>query len=51
MWLGSSDGDPGQSDALANEVSSLEVPPDVEDIMPHVQAADERMYLDKKRRR
>ncbi len=29
-WLGSSDGDPGLSDALASEVSRLEVPPDVE---------------------
>jgi len=30
VWLGSSDGDPGLSDALASEVSRLEVPPDVE---------------------
>jgi XTP/dITP diphosphohydrolase len=30
VWLGSSDGDPGLSDALASEVSRLELPPDVE---------------------
>jgi XTP/dITP diphosphohydrolase len=30
VWLGSSDGDPGLSDALASEVSRLEVPPPVE---------------------
>ena len=30
VWLGSSDGDPGLSDALASEVSRLEAPPDVE---------------------
>ncbi|HMM93456.1 MazG family protein [Phycicoccus sp.] len=29
-WLGSADGDPGLSDALAAEVSRLEVPPEVE---------------------
>jgi diguanylate cyclase (GGDEF)-like protein len=32
-------------------IGCVEVPPDVEDIMSHVQAADERMYLDKKRDR
>jgi diguanylate cyclase (GGDEF)-like protein len=36
---------------VALSIGCVEVPPDVEDIMPHVQAADERMYLDKKRRR
>jgi len=30
VWLGSSDGDPGLSDALASEVSRLELPPGVE---------------------
>lgn len=30
VWLGSSDGDPGLTDALAAEVSRLESPPDVE---------------------
>ncbi len=30
VWLGSSDGDPGLSDALASEVSRLETPPEVE---------------------
>ncbi|QIM21693.1 MazG family protein [Phycicoccus sp. HDW14] len=30
VWLGSSDADPGLSDAVAAEVSRLEVPPDVE---------------------
>ena len=30
VWLGSSDGDPGLSDAVAAEVSRLESPPDVE---------------------
>ena len=30
VWLGSADGDPGLSDALAAEVSRLEAPPDVE---------------------
>ncbi len=30
VWLGSGDGDPGLSDAVASEVSRLEVPPDVE---------------------
>ena len=30
VWLGSSDGDPGVADAIASEVSRLEVPPDVE---------------------
>jgi XTP/dITP diphosphohydrolase len=29
-WLGSSDGDPGLADAIASEVSRLEVPPEVE---------------------
>ena len=36
---------------VALSIGCVEVPPDVEDIMPDVQAADERMYLDKKRRR
>jgi diguanylate cyclase (GGDEF)-like protein len=36
---------------VALSIGCVEVPPDVEDIMPHVQAADDRMYLDKKRRR
>lgn len=30
VWLGSSDGDPGVADAIASEVSRLEVPPTVE---------------------
>ncbi|MGG5259509.1 MazG family protein [Phycicoccus avicenniae] len=30
VWLGSADADPGLSDAVATEVSRLEVPPDVE---------------------
>ncbi|WP_249138687.1 MazG family protein [Phycicoccus avicenniae] len=30
VWLGSSDADPGLTDALASEVSRLETPPDVE---------------------
>ncbi|MEO6791221.1 MAG: MazG family protein [Ornithinibacter sp.] len=30
VWLGSSDADPGLSDAIASEVSRLESPPDVE---------------------
>lgn len=30
VWLGSSDGDPGLADAIAAEVSRLEIPPDVE---------------------
>ncbi len=30
VWLGSDDADPGLSDAVASEVSRLEVPPDVE---------------------
>ncbi|WP_307812313.1 MazG family protein [Phycicoccus sp. CSK15P-2] len=30
VWLGSSDGDPGLSDAIAAEVSRIESPPDVE---------------------
>ncbi|NHA67575.1 MazG family protein [Phycicoccus flavus] len=30
VWLGSSDGDPGLSDAVAAEVSRLDTPPDVE---------------------
>ena len=32
-------------------IGCVEVPADTEDIMPLVQAADERMYLDKKKRR
>ncbi|KGN36468.1 nucleotide pyrophosphohydrolase [Knoellia subterranea KCTC 19937] len=30
VWLGSSDGDPGLTDAIASEVSRLELPPEVE---------------------
>ena len=36
---------------VALSIGCVEVPIDTEDIMPHVQLADERMYLDKKRRR
>ena len=36
---------------VALSIGCVEVPPDTGDIMPLVQAADERMYLDKKRRR
>jgi diguanylate cyclase (GGDEF)-like protein len=36
---------------VALSVGVVEVPPDVEDIMPLIQAADERMYANKKRRR
>jgi diguanylate cyclase (GGDEF)-like protein len=36
---------------IALSIGCVEVPPDTDDIMPHIQAADERMYLDKKRRR
>lgn len=36
---------------LALSIGCVEVPPDAGDILPHVQAADERMYVDKKRRR
>ena len=36
---------------VALSIGCVEVPVDTTDIMPHVQAADERMYLDKKRRR
>lgn len=36
---------------VALSIGCVEVPPDASDIMPFVQAADERMYLDKKRRR
>ena len=32
-------------------IGCVEVPPDADNIMPFVQAADERMYVDKKRRR
>ena len=32
-------------------IGCVEVPPATKDIMPHVQTADERMYLDKKKRR
>jgi len=32
-------------------IGCVEVPPDTEDILPLIQTADERMYLDKKRRR
>jgi diguanylate cyclase (GGDEF)-like protein len=36
---------------VALSVGVVEVPPDVEDIMPLIQAADERMYANKKGRR
>jgi len=36
---------------VALSIGCVEVPVETEDIMPHVQLADERMYLDKKRRR
>jgi diguanylate cyclase (GGDEF)-like protein len=36
---------------VALSIGCVEVPVDTTNIMPHVQAADERMYLDKKRRR
>jgi diguanylate cyclase (GGDEF)-like protein len=36
---------------VALSIGCVEVPVDTEDIMPLVQAADERMYVDKKRRR
>ena len=36
---------------IALSIGCMEVPPEVDDIMPLVQAADERMYADKKRRR
>jgi diguanylate cyclase (GGDEF)-like protein len=36
---------------VALSVGCVEVPPDVDDIMPLIQAADERMYADKKKRR
>ena len=36
---------------VALSIGCVEVPVDTDDIMPIVQAADERMYLDKKRRR
>jgi diguanylate cyclase (GGDEF)-like protein len=32
-------------------IGCVEVPPDADDILPLIQAADERMYVDKKRRR
>jgi diguanylate cyclase (GGDEF)-like protein len=32
-------------------IGCVEVPPDTEDILPLIQSADERMYLDKKQRR
>jgi diguanylate cyclase (GGDEF)-like protein len=36
---------------VALSIGCVEVPPDAADIMPFVQIADERMYVDKKRRR
>jgi diguanylate cyclase (GGDEF)-like protein len=36
---------------VALSIGCVEVPTDTDDIMPLVQAADERMYVDKKRRR
>ncbi len=36
---------------VALSVGVVQVPPDAEDIMPLIQAADERMYANKKRRR
>jgi diguanylate cyclase (GGDEF)-like protein len=35
---------------VALSIGCVEVPPDASDILPFVQAADERMYVDKKRR-
>ena len=40
----------GLPPGVALSVGCVEVPPDAEDIMPLIQAADERMYADKKRR-
>ena len=36
---------------VALSVGCVEVPPDTDDILPLIQAADERMYADKKKRR
>jgi diguanylate cyclase (GGDEF)-like protein len=36
---------------VALSVGAVEVPPDVTDVLPLIQAADERMYANKKRRR
>ena len=36
---------------VALSVGCVEVPPDIDDMMPLIQAADERMYANKKRRR
>ncbi len=37
--------------AIGLSIGCVQVPPDTRDIMPLVQTADERMYLDKKKRR
>ena len=42
---------PSLPPGVALSIGCVEVPPDADDIMPLVQAADERMYVDKKRRR
>ena len=36
---------------VALSVGTVEVPPDIPDVLPLIQAADERMYANKKRRR
>jgi len=36
---------------VALSVGCVQVPPDIDDVMPLIQAADERMYANKKRRR
>jgi diguanylate cyclase (GGDEF)-like protein len=41
----------GLPPGVALSIGCMQVPADTSDIMPLVQAADERMYLDKKRRR
>jgi hypothetical protein len=41
----------GLPPGVALSIGCVEVPPESDDILPHVQAADERMYADKKRRR
>jgi hypothetical protein len=40
----------GLPPGVALSIGCVEVPPESDDILPHVQAADERMY-DKQRRR
>lgn len=41
----------GLPPGVALSIGCVEVPPESDDILPHVQAADERMYADKQRRR